>query len=34
MISRSRWLPENRYGYVQLDREPVEDAFDRFTSQT
>jgi IrrE N-terminal-like domain len=27
-------LLENRYGYVQLDQEPVEDAYDRFTSQT
>ncbi len=27
-------LLENRYGYVQLDREPVEDVYDRFTSQT
>jgi hypothetical protein len=27
-------LLENRYGYVQLDREPVEHVYDRFTSQT
>jgi hypothetical protein len=27
-------LLENRHGYVQLDQEPVEDAYDRFTSQT
>jgi hypothetical protein len=27
-------LLESRYGYVQLDQEPVEDVYDRFTSQT
>ena len=27
-------LLENRYGYVQLDREPIEDVYDRFMSQT
>ena len=27
-------LLENKYRYTQLDREPEEDAFDRFSSQT
>ena len=27
-------LLENRYGYTQLDSEPEEDVYDRFTSQT
>jgi hypothetical protein len=26
-------LLENWYGYTQLDREPEEDVYDRFTSQ-
>jgi|GEM_PF-5418282 len=28
----TRLLLENRYGYIQLDREPEEHAYDRFTS--
>ena len=27
-------LLENRHYYVELDREPSEDVYDRFTSQT